>query len=99
LFRVDLQETDVIVTDRSEDILALDNVLSRLSIQDQRQARIVELRFFAGLAEEEIADLLGISVRTVKREWSFAKAWLKRELASNNTGANSQYDRRTMGSD
>jgi RNA polymerase sigma-70 factor, ECF subfamily len=99
LFRVDLHETDVIVTNRSEDILALDNVLSRLSAQDQRQARIVELRFFAGLAEEEIAELLEISTRTVKREWSFAKAWLKRELATNNSGANSQYDRRTMGSD
>ena len=57
-------------------ILALDEALSRLSEWDARQSRIVELRFFVGLTEDEIASLMGISARTVKREWSFARAWL-----------------------
>jgi RNA polymerase sigma-70 factor, ECF subfamily len=82
LLQVDFDDARLLAEDRSEEILALDQVLDRLSSQDPRQAKIVELRFFAGLTEEEIAEFLGISSRTVKREWSFAKAWLKRELTS-----------------
>lgn len=63
-----------------EDMLALDAALCRLAEWDSRQSRIVELRFFGGLSSEEIASLLGVSVRTVKREWSLARAWLHREL-------------------
>jgi RNA polymerase sigma factor (TIGR02999 family) len=75
------------VTDRSEEILVLDEVLNRLASQDPRQARIVELRFFAGVMEEEIAQLLGISARTVTREWNFARAWLKRALSASASAA------------
>ena len=64
------------------DVLAVDQALERLAILDQDQARIVELRFFAGLTVEETAHVLQRSPRTVKREWRLAKAWLYRELRS-----------------
>ncbi len=64
-----------------EDLLALDRALTRLATIDERQARIVELRFFAGLKSIEIADLLQVSRRTVQGDWAYARAWLKRELA------------------
>jgi RNA polymerase sigma-70 factor (ECF subfamily) len=67
---------------RIQDIVAIDQVLNRLSELDQQQGRIVELRFFAGLSVEETAEVMGISDSTVKREWRSAKAWLHRELAS-----------------
>ena len=55
--------------------------MGALELQDERQARIVELRFFGGLTVEEIAALLGISPATVKRDWTIAKLWLRRELS------------------
>jgi RNA polymerase sigma-70 factor (ECF subfamily) len=63
------------------DVLAVDDALSRLARFDQRQADILELHFFAGLTFEEIALQLGLSARTVKRDWSMARAWLRQELA------------------
>lgn len=63
-----------------ERILALEEALSRLSDWDARQARVVELRFYGGMTEEEIAEVLGISARTVKREWKQARDWLYYEL-------------------
>jgi RNA polymerase sigma-70 factor, ECF subfamily len=79
--KVPLEDVAIPLIERREEILALDQALVRLSNQDPRQGQIVELRFFAGLSEEEIALLLEVSPRTVKREWNFAKAWLKRELS------------------
>jgi RNA polymerase sigma-70 factor (ECF subfamily) len=64
------------------DLVALDDALGRLANLDSRQARIVELRFFAGLSVEETAAIVGSSARTVKRDWQLARAWLKREIAS-----------------
>ena len=61
---------------RSEDILALDEALSKLEKADPRAARVVELRFFGGLQEQEIAEVLGVSIVTVKRDWKVARAWL-----------------------
>ena len=61
---------------------ALDEALERLAAIDAEQARIVELRFFAGLSVEETADALDLSPATVKRRWSLARAWLFRELGS-----------------
>ena len=61
---------------QSEDILALDEVLSKLEKADPRAARVVELRFFGGLSEEEVAEVLQVSVITVKRDWKAARAWL-----------------------
>jgi RNA polymerase sigma-70 factor (ECF subfamily) len=62
------------------DVLALNEALSALAVLDPRQAEIVEMRFFAGLTVEEIAEVLAISPATVKRDWSTAKMWLKREM-------------------
>jgi RNA polymerase sigma factor (TIGR02999 family) len=62
------------------EILALDEALGRLAELDERQSKIVELRFFAGLSEEETGNVLSISTRTVKRDWRAAKAWLFAEL-------------------
>jgi RNA polymerase sigma-70 factor, ECF subfamily len=62
------------------DVLAIDEALERLALHDPDQVRIIELRFFAGLTVEETAHVVGRSPRTVKREWSLAKAWLYREL-------------------
>ena len=61
-------------------LLALDDALAALKRMDSRQCRIVELRYFAGLTLEETAELLGVSVATVKREWTMARAWLRREV-------------------
>ena len=61
---------------RSDDILMLDQALSRLEKADPRAAKVVELRFFGGLQEEEVAEALGVSVITVKRDWKVARAWL-----------------------
>ena len=68
---------------RKIDVTALDQALQALEALDERQARIVELRFFAGLTVEETAELLEISVATVKRDWTLAKVWLRRELSAN----------------
>jgi RNA polymerase sigma-70 factor (ECF subfamily) len=65
-----------------EDLVALDEALSRLAQLEPRASRVVELRFFTGLTEPETAEALGISIATLKRDWQFAKAWLFNELAS-----------------
>jgi RNA polymerase sigma factor (TIGR02999 family) len=78
---VSLNEAILPSPDRAPEILALDEALTRLATFDERQARIVELRFFAGMSEEEAAEALGISSRTVKRDWRIAKAWLFKELS------------------
>ncbi len=62
------------------DLDQLNDALDRLAVQDPRQARIVELRFFAGLTIEDAAEVVGLSPATLKREWALARAWLKREL-------------------
>jgi RNA polymerase sigma factor (TIGR02999 family) len=65
---------------RSEDIIALDGLLSKLEKADPRAARVVELRFFGGLSEEEVAEVLSIATITVKRDWKAARAWLVSRL-------------------
>jgi RNA polymerase sigma-70 factor, ECF subfamily len=66
---------------RSADIVALDGALMKLARVDERKSRLVELRFFGGLNEAEVAQVLNSSLRTVQREWSLARAWLFRELS------------------
>jgi RNA polymerase sigma-70 factor (ECF subfamily) len=78
--RIDLPEALMISEEKSEQVLLLDEALSRLARFDPRQSRIVEMRFFGGLTEEEIAEVLGVSARTVKRDWSMARAWLLGEM-------------------
>jgi RNA polymerase sigma factor (TIGR02999 family) len=65
---------------RDQDLLELDEALARLEALDPRLARVVELRFFAGLTEKETAEVVSVSVATVKRDWDFARAWLAKEL-------------------
>ena len=66
--------------ERDLDLIAVDEALTKLASLDQQQARVVELRFFGGLNVEETAEVLGISARTVKRDWQVAKSWIRREL-------------------
>jgi RNA polymerase sigma factor (TIGR02999 family) len=68
--------------DSTVDVLAVDEALTRLAAFDKRQAEILELHFFAGQTFEDIAAQLGVSMRTVKRDWSMARAWLHQQLAS-----------------
>lgn len=75
-----LDQAIVYSPERSEELLRLDEALDRLSQLDARQGRIVELRFFGGLSVEETAEVLSVSPKTVKRDWSVAKAWLHGEL-------------------
>lgn len=72
----------IVCNDSGQDLITLDEALSRLYVLDKRQSDIVELRYFAGLTIEETAEVLGISPATVKREWTMAKAWLRAELAT-----------------
>jgi RNA polymerase sigma factor (TIGR02999 family) len=67
-------------SDRAAELLAVDDALERLTLIDPRRARVVELRVFAGLTHEEIADILRISQQSVMRDWRLAKAWMLREL-------------------
>jgi RNA polymerase sigma factor (TIGR02999 family) len=78
--RVSLSEVDQIPEQRTAEVVAVDEALSRLATLDPRKAQIVELRYFGGLSVEEIAQLLDLSSRTIKREWRWARAWLYREL-------------------
>lgn len=78
--RVALDETVSFFEERDVDLIALDDALGALAAVDPRGARVVELRFFGGLGIEETAEVLGVAPATVKRDWSVAKAWLRREL-------------------
>jgi RNA polymerase sigma-70 factor, ECF subfamily len=79
--RIPLDDVIIFSESKSSELIALDEALSRLAQIDARQSRIVELRFFAGLSVEETAEVLSISPKTVKRDWSVARAWLHREIS------------------
>ena len=82
--RVELRD-DLLSSESAEDATvdseALDAALTRLAQLDERQARIVELRFFGGLSVDETAEVVGVSPATVKRDWQFARVWLRREIS------------------
>lgn len=80
LRKLPLDVVDLASDDDPDQILALDGAVSRLEQKDPNSARVVRLRFYAGLSVEETASALGMSPRTVKREWAFAKAFLAREI-------------------
>lgn len=67
--------------EKSVDLIALDEALNRLAKLDERQARVVELRYFSGLSNDETAEVLGVSNATVRNDWNLAKAWLKLQIA------------------
>ena len=79
--QVALDEAAMVAGGRPADLVALDEAMNVLAELDQRQSRVVELRFFGGLSLEEIAEVLEVSVGTVRRDWSLARAWLHRELS------------------
>jgi RNA polymerase sigma-70 factor (ECF subfamily) len=78
--KVSLDEAMIVSNENPEEILAVDEALGRLSALDPQQARIVELRVFAGLTVEEVAEVMNIHASSVKREWTVARAWLSREI-------------------
>ena len=79
--QVSLDEALVVSPERGADLLALDEALERLARLNGRQTRVVELRYFGGLNEEEIAEVLKVSLRTVQSDWRLARTWLYRELS------------------
>ena len=78
--RVTLGDVDAPTTSVDVDVIAVHDALDQLEAIDSRQSRIVELRYFGGLSTEEVAEVLGVSPATVKREWRVAKLWLRRAL-------------------
>jgi RNA polymerase sigma factor (TIGR02999 family) len=91
--RVELDVSLIVPQIRNTDVIALDDALTGLSKIDEQQGRIVELRFFGGLATEEIAKVLGVSASTIKREWNVAKAWLTREMKRASRGDTGTVDK------
>jgi RNA polymerase sigma factor (TIGR02999 family) len=81
LVRIDLDEADLACRLPPDDLLALDEAMTRLTAEDPLKARLVQLRFFAGLSLEEAAGVLGVSAVTAKRYWRYARAWLHREVS------------------
>jgi len=77
---VQLSEAFISSDKQSEELIALDEALSNLALIDQQKSKIVEMRYFGGLSIDEIAEVLGISAVSVRRHWSLAKAWLRREV-------------------
>jgi RNA polymerase sigma factor (TIGR02999 family) len=77
---VTVGEANAITNDRTQDVLRVDEALARLALVDPQAERIVEMRFFAGMTEVEIGGVLGVSDRWVRKQWAFARAWLRREL-------------------
>ncbi|MCI0392806.1 MAG: sigma-70 family RNA polymerase sigma factor [Acidobacteria bacterium] len=86
--QISLDESMMIDEGRDEDLVMLDEALGALAQFDARKAQVVEMRFFGGLTEEEIAEALNVSVETVRRDWRLARSWLRRKLSGEqNDGA------------
>ncbi|HEV8370737.1 MAG TPA: sigma-70 family RNA polymerase sigma factor [Pyrinomonadaceae bacterium] len=80
--QVSLNEDLIVSSEQTAEVVALDDALKSLATFDQRKCQIVELRFFAGLSIEEAAQVLGVSPGTVMRDWTLAKAWLRKEISN-----------------
>ena len=80
--RISLTDLKEAASTEDPDLIELDDALHSLATFDPRQSRVVELRYFGGLTIEETAEVLGLSSATVEREWSLARAWLRRELSN-----------------
>lgn len=90
--QLSLDQAMEISAERGPDLIALDDALNTLAAMNPRQSQIVELRYFGGLSEEETAEALKVSTRTVRRHWSLARAWLYRELSREDDSNASQGD-------
>jgi RNA polymerase sigma factor (TIGR02999 family) len=84
--RLSLDEARLVIEDRAAGLIALDEALKRLAAVDSRKSQVVEMRFFGGLSVEETASALGVSDKTVMRDWRIAKIWLHRELSGEAEG-------------
>jgi RNA polymerase sigma factor (TIGR02999 family) len=84
--KVDLDAELLLAQARDENLIALDEALSLLAQVDEQQSRIVELKYFGGMTTDEIAEILGISRSTAKRDWNVAKAWLTRQIKRGSRG-------------
>ncbi len=82
--QISLDETLIVSPEQNDDLVALNDALDALATLDQRQSQVVELRFFGGLTEEEISEVLKVSTRTVRSDWRLARSWLLRELDREN---------------
>ena len=78
--RIALDDSEIPSAGDDESLLALDDAMKRLAAADKRKAQVVEMRFFGGMTNGEIAEYIGVSVDTIKRDWSFARLWLAREI-------------------
>lgn len=78
--KVNVDDAPVLAPERDSSLVALDEALDEFAKIAPRQARVVELRYFGGMSEDEIAEVLKTSARTVRRDWDFARSWLSREL-------------------
>jgi RNA polymerase sigma factor (TIGR02999 family) len=79
--RLSIEDVQIPLEQRAADLVVLDEALEELAKFDERKCRIVEMRFFGGLSDEEIAEALGVSTRTILRDWKTARLWLYRELS------------------
>jgi RNA polymerase sigma-70 factor, ECF subfamily len=84
---IDIERACVLAAEKGREIIALDDALTTLASFDERKCRVVELRFFGGLSIEDTAAALGVSQGTVARDWTLARAWLQRAIASSNADA------------
>jgi RNA polymerase sigma factor (TIGR02999 family) len=84
--RVDVEPDDLVARRRDEKLIALDEALAKLESEDPQKAKLVKLRYFAGLTIKEAAATLGISTATADRYWSYARAWLQREMTGTDPG-------------
>ena len=81
-FQISLDEAAILSDERAAEMIALDEALENLAAVDQRKSQVVELRFFGGLSIDETAEVLKVSPGTVMRDWTLAKAWLRREITA-----------------
>ena len=79
-YELSLDEAALVSEEPAAELIALDDALNELAVLDPRKSQIVEMRFFGGMSAEEVAEALGVSLRTIEREWRKAKAWLHRAL-------------------
>jgi RNA polymerase sigma factor (TIGR02999 family) len=96
LGKIPLDDGFFAAPEKDREIVALDDALDALAKEDARKARVVELRFFGGLGIEEVGEVLGVSVQTVRRDWNFAQAWLMRAMSAQ--GEKIALEARTPGS-
>ncbi len=83
--RIPLADELCVSNRNDEDVLAIEEALTKLEHLDERQAKVVELRFYGGLTVDEVAEALGVSKRTVESDWTMVRAWLRRELSGETT--------------